>query len=301
MEANPHWPADNLRPDCARRTAACVAVDGTVSPNGFVQIDDGRLRRHNLALIAASSLSVGLYGWRKWWSDGFSSHFSSQTEHWFGRQTYAGGADKLGHFFMNYAGTRLLTKAFGWAGNDPDASLGMAAWLTLGIFTGVEVLDGYAKKWHFSKEDALINAAGVAAGVLLESRPGLDKLIDLRLLYQPSRENGRRFEPFGDHSGQTYLLVVKASGVDALRHHPLLRYVEVAVGYRARGYSDVGGRPVEIGTRSLYAGVSLNLSELLGQTVFRQSHGQARAAADGVLEYLQMPATAVLGRIGLDD
>ncbi|HEX8884638.1 MAG TPA: hypothetical protein VF797_09145, partial [Noviherbaspirillum sp.] len=86
-----------------------------------------------------------------------------------------------------------------------------------------------------------------------------------------------------------------------LRHHPVLRYVEVAVGYRARGYSDVGGRLVEVGTRSLYAGVSLNLSELLRQTVFRQQHSTARAVADTVLEYVQVPGTAVLGRSGLDD
>jgi hypothetical protein len=117
-------------------------------------------------------------------------------------------------------------------------------------------VDGYARNWRFSKEDALINAAGVAAGVLMESRPALDKLIDPRILYQPSRENGRRFEPFGDYSGQAYLLVAKASGVDALRRHPVPRYVEVAVGYRARGYSDVGGWLVEVGTRSLYAAIS---------------------------------------------
>lgn len=301
LEPDRRWRPSNMQQDCARRAAACVAVDGAASASTGPEIDAGQLRRRNLALIAASSLSVGLYGWKKWWGDGFSGHFNSRSEHWFGRRTYAGGADKLGHFFMNYAGTRLMTKAFNWAGNDPAASLDMAAWLTLGIFTGVEVLDGYAKKWHFSKEDALINAAGVAAGVLLESRPVLDKLIDLRILYQPSRENGRRFEPFGDYSGQTYLLVAKASGVDALRHHPVLRYLEVAVGYRARGYSDVGGRLVEVGTRSLYAGVSLNLSELLGQTIFRRSHGTAQAVADTVLEYVQVPGTAVLGRIGLDD
>lgn len=284
-----------------RRTAACVAVDGISHDDSRADIDADQLRRRNLALITGSSLSVGLYGWRKWWRDGFTSDFKSRDEHWFGRNTYAGGADKLGHFFMTYAGTRLMTKAFNWAGNDPAASLNMAAWLSLGIFTGIEVLDGYSKKWSSSKEDALINVAGVAAGVLLESRPALDKLIDLRILYQPSRENGRRFEPFGDNAGQTYLLVAKASGVDALRHHPVLRYLEVAVGYRARGYSDVGGRPVEIGTRSLYAGISLNVSEVLAQTVFHQRHGAAQAVADTVLEYVQIPGTAALGRIGLDD
>jgi hypothetical protein len=118
---------------------------------------------------------------------------------------------------------------------------------------------------------------------------------------QLSRKNGRRFESFGDCSGQTYLLVAKASGVDALRPHPVLRYVEVAAGYRARGYCDAGGRLVEVVTRSLYAGVSPNMSKLLRQTVLRQSHGAAQAVAATLLEYVQVPGIAVLGRIGLDD
>ena len=301
LQPSQRWSPSNLQQDCQRRAAACVAVDGAGGESTRASPDAVQLQRRNLALIVGSTMAVGLYGQRKWWRDGFTSDFKSQDEGWFSRHTYSGGADKLGHFFMTYAGTRLMSKAFAWAGNEPAASLNMAAWLTIGTFTAIEVLDGYSKQWEFSKEDALMNAAGVLAGVLLESRPSLDRLIDLRMLYRPSKENGRRFSPFGDYSGQTYLLVAKASGMDALRDHPVLRYLEFAVGYRARGYSDVGGRVVEVGTRSLYAGVSLNLSEVLGQTVFRGGGGRVQGVADTVLEYVQVPGTVVLGGVGLDD
>jgi hypothetical protein len=64
LEPDPRWRPTNLQHDCARRTAACVAVGGTGNPSGPPKIDADQLRRRNLALIAASSLSVGLYGWK---------------------------------------------------------------------------------------------------------------------------------------------------------------------------------------------------------------------------------------------
>lgn len=38
---------------------------------------------------------------------------------------------------------------------------------------GVEILDGFSKNWHFSKEDAIINAVGVGTGALLTKIPPL--------------------------------------------------------------------------------------------------------------------------------
>lgn len=287
------WLASAVAEDCHRRAVACVAVDNTAGDAP----DEATVRRRNLVMIVGSAAAVGLYGKQKWWQDGFGSRLRTVDEGWFGQQTYSGGADKLGHFFMNYAGTRLMSKAFRWAGNDADTALALAAWSTLGIFTTVELLDGFSRQWRFSKEDALINAAGTGAALLFERNPALDRLFDVRLLYQPSREGGRRFRPFSDYSGQTYLLVTKASGIDAFSSHPVLRHVEFAVGYKARGYADDAGKLVRSGTREIYVGVSVNVAELLGQTVFRQGAGKSRAQAfsETALEYLQIPGTVVMG------
>lgn len=93
-----------------------------------------------------------------------------------------------------------------------------------------------------------MNAAGIGAALLMERNPGLDRILDLRVLYQSSREEGNGFDPFGDYSGQTYLAVVKTGGIPALRSHPVLRYVELSLGYGTRGYSRGHG------TRNVYAG-----------------------------------------------
>lgn len=254
-----------------------------------------QLRVRNTALIAGSSLLVGAYGLRKWWNDGFTGDFRTVSENWFGQNTPYGGADKLGHAFFAYAGTRLLTLAFEGAGNDPDRALRLGVWTTLGIMTAIEVLDGYSRQYKFSKEDAIMNFAGAAVGYVLERNPALDRLIDMRLLYKPSAEakQAGRFDPGGDYSGQTYLLAAKASGVPALRDNPLLRYFELTAGYGSRGYESAPG--VER-SRHVYFGLSLNLSEVLGQTVFRgaRERGRVQRATDLFFEFIQVPGTAAL-------
>lgn len=258
--------------------------------------DDLRREQRTLGIMIGNSLAVALYGKNKWWQGGFESRLRTANEGWFGQDTYAGGADKLGHLYMNYVSTRLFARAFAWAGNEPEQSVRLAALLALSTFTAVEVLDGFSKNWSFSKEDVIMNAAGVGTALLLERNPALDRALDLRFLYRSSREGGKGFDPFGDYSGQTYLLVVKGSGIPALRNHPLLRYVELAVGYGTRGYSNSAAVGSDQRSRNVYAGVSLNLSELLNGTVFRDSAEERRAQrlTNTFLEFVQVPGTTAL-------
>lgn len=256
-------------------------------------------RDRTVALMAANTLAVALYGRQNWWQDGFRSRFRTANEGWFGQQTYSGGADKLGHFYLNYASTRLFARAFEWSGNDPDDALKLAALLMAGTFTAVEVADGFSERWRFSKEDLVMNLAGVGAAMLLERHPRLDRAIDLRFHYRRSREPGQGFDPFGDYSGQTYLLVLKGDGFPAWHAHPWLRYVEVAVGYGTRGYpAGSGSDPA----RKVYVGLSLNLSEVLNRIMFKNTprRATARRVSETVLEYVQVPGTAVFHTRRLD-
>lgn len=249
--------------------------------------------RHTNAILLGTSAGLAAYGWRNWWQEGFHGRFATAKEGWFGHHTYSGGADKLGHLYMSYAGTRLLTGLLIWDGAAPQQALRTAAWYTLGAFAAIEVLDGFSRTWRFSREDMLMNAAGVGAGVLLESHPGLDRLIDLRLHYRPS--NGS-FDPFGDYSGQTYLVVAKLAGWPGrTRPTGLLRYVELAAGYGSRGF---GAGPASQGKRNVYVGVSLNLSELLGPPGAGERQ-PARRLAHTAFEYVQIPGTIALSRHAL--
>lgn len=266
----------------------------TASPPAVAD-EEELVRRRTWEIVAANSLGVALYGNSKWWDDGFRSTFRTTSEGWFGQRTYSGGADKLGHFFMNYASARAFTRVFEWAGNDAESARHTAAWMTLATFAAVEVLDGYSRKWRFSREDMVMNLAGVGTALLLEHQRGLDDAVDLRFLYQPSREGGKGFDPFGDYSGQTYLMAIKADAFPALRSHPVLRYVEFAVGYGTRGYeSSVRGNE----SRQVFIGFSLNLSRILDDTVYRGNtrETKSREVVRTFLELVQVPGTVASER-----
>lgn len=250
------------------------------------------------ALIWGGVGSVLAYGATVWWKEGSSGHFRTTNEGWFGQDTYTGGADKLGHAYSTYVGTRLLASAFEWAGNDRDGAVALSAATVFGTMLAVETLDGFSERYKFSKEDLIMNALGTGLGLLFEKNKRLDDLFDVRLHYWPSGDAKRlnQVGPVGDHSGQTYLLVAKATGVPQLRNHDVLRYFELAVGYGTRGYEPNNGMPAPGRSRNVYFGISLNISEILRNTVFRDSADKTRSqrVTDTALEYVQVPGTAVL-------
>jgi len=252
-------------------------------------------RWKNAAVIGGIGLTVGIYGVNSWWKDGVSGSFRTEDEGWFGRNSYAGGADKVGHAFFTYTGARLLSRGFEALGNDHGRSLRLGVWTSLAVMTGVEVADGFSKRFRFSLEDSVANAAGALFAVLAEQDPRLDALLDFRLLYRRSDEARRVGEedPIADYSGQTFLLALKADGVPRLREVPLLRYLELQVGYNTRGYEPNDGVPIDP-HRRIYYGVGVNLSRLLSDTVFRGGlkGGRIQRGTDTVLEFLQVPGTA---------
>jgi hypothetical protein len=252
-------------------------------------------RWKNAALIGGIGLTVGIYGANSWWKDGVSGSFRTVDEGWFGQNSYAGGADKAGHAFFTYTGARLLSRGFEALGNDPGRSLRLGAWTSLCVMTGVEVVDGFSKSFRFSVEDAVANAAGALFAVLAEIDPRFDALLDFRLLYRRSddaRAVGET-DPIADYSGQTFLLALKADGVPRLREVPLLRYLELQVGYNTRGYEPNDGEKIDP-HRRIYGGVGVNLSRLLSDTLFRGDlkGGKIQHGTDTALEFLQVPGTA---------
>jgi len=254
-------------------------------------------RWKNAAVIGGITLAVGAYGVMNWWDEGMTSSPGTRREGWFGQGTYAGGTDKLGHAFITYSGTRLLARAFEGLGNDPAHSLRLAAWTSFGVLTGVEIVDSFSTKWRFSYEDVVFNAAGAGLALLQEKYPSFDALLDVRLLYTRSDDARRVGESnvVNDYSGQTYLLAFKADGVPRLRDVPLVRYLELLVGYNTRGY-DPGDGTMNDPRRRIYYGVGVNLSRLLSDTVFRGDlkGGKTQRATDTVLEFLEVPGTAAL-------
>ena len=275
---------------------AFAALPAAVSEDKLPRLDDQppNLRQRNALIIGTGATLVAAYGMSNWWQAGFGGGFKATNEAWFGADTEFGGADKAGHLYMNYAGVRLLTPLFEYAGNLRDASVSLAAWSTFGIYTGVEIVDGFSKRWKFSAQDEIANAAGVLLGLALETHRELDSILDFRVDYRPSRPS--HFDPFGDYSGQKYLFVVKADGFAPLRESRFLRYLEVAVGYGTRGYHNGDERH-----RDTYVGLSLNLARLLADTAYDgRMHSTAfQRGTDILFDLVQFP-TVVYARRSLD-
>jgi hypothetical protein len=228
-----------------------------------------------------------------------SSHFHVNKEGWFGKDTPNGGADKLGHAFSFYLSTRLLTRGLEWSGYARESAALLAGSTSALVSLAVEVMDGYTLEYGFSKEDLVMNLAGVAAAIALEYQPTWDDVFDFRVHYLRSDDAKRLGErdPISDYSGQTYLLAAKASGIPALKDHAWLRYLELSVGYGSRGYQPNPGPALDTQDKQRYVfyGLSVNLSEVLRATMFKRNQAPTRvqAVSESVLEYLQLPGTAV--------
>ncbi len=267
---------------------------GANAPDG-ISADEQRFRTR--VLMWSGITAEALYGMRSWWSSGFSGTFRTVNEGWFGQDTYTGGADKLGHFYSAYVGSRLLALGYRrWAGNGRGWSIKAGAFTAVATLTTVEVMDGFSNYYRFSPQDAIMNGAGAALGALMETYPRLDKVLAFRLQYWPSRYS--TFNPVDDYSGQTYVLAVKASGIPKLMNVPVLRYLEFDLGYGTR---DFESPDPALRRRYIYIGVSLNLSKLLDHTLFsgRLGDGGTQAFADTFLRYVQVPGTALLHRNAL--
>lgn len=228
----------------------------------------------------------------KWWDDGFGGGFSVENEGWFGQNTPYGGADKLGHAYTGNAGVRLVSAILQSYGNPRDTAANLAFWSTFGTLMAVEVADGFSRQYAFSWQDSVMNLLGAGFGYWQEKDPAVDAMLDFRLMYRQSSDSSS-WDPAGDYSGQTYLLVAKASGVPQLREQPIVRYLEVAVGYGTRGYGQPGSDP----SRYLYVGLQLNLSELLNDSVFADGRWPgARRASEVFFDLWQIPNTGVYAK-----
>ncbi len=315
-----------LVPCCSLADARRIGADLSSPRVAGNRATTARTRFRTRALLSGYAAGVGVYGYFAWWNKSVERHvigpdgsvttqtlpnrtsnFRLSDEGWFGRNTETGGADKLGHTFSFYVSTRLLTSALDrWAGHERADAIWLAGVTSATVSLAVEVFDGYTRQYGFSTADLAMNLVGIGAGMLLESSPKWDEVIDLRWQYWRSADAKwlGETDPIADYSGHTYLLALKASGIESLRSNPWLRFLELQFGYGSRGYAPHPGRfaPVQPRPhRNLYVGIGLNLSELLGATVFKDSTSRTRRITEGFLEYLQVPGTNLLLRYGLDD
>lgn len=269
------------------------------------------MKNHRLgSAIGLGSIYFGFSVWSyfAWYRGHPGKGFAVGGDGWFGKGTYAGGADKLGHAWATMGlargGTALLD-AGGW--NHTHATLISAA-LADALFLAVEIKDGYY--YEFSPGDFTMDTVGALAAVAFELSPRLDELFDFRVQYFPSDIYLRKLDgsspcPAGhcsrwniaeDYSGETYLLAMHLGAIHQLRdmkYGMWSQFVDVAVGFDTRNYKPPVEDPtVTIPHQQLYLGVSLNAQGLC-DWLLRGRSEPARKITHGLFEMFNLPFTAL--------
>ncbi len=208
------------------------------------------------------------YGSEAW--DWGENNFKWGSEGWFGADTPSGGIDKVGHFWTHYVLQRGFNNIFEWSLGSKSEALWMSAATAGGIGLLIEFGDGTSSKYGFAYEDLVADWLGVALGVLLEAYPEVDAFVGFTWEYWPTDQfldesDGRKkLHVTSDYSGHRYMFNFKLAGFKAIGWDipEFMRYVSLDFGYYTRGYTPYDETGTDK-TRTLYAGVSLNMMEVV--------------------------------------
>lgn len=271
----PIGPVDETAP--ARRWTDHVASDRYSSVGSQI----ARIKWESLGVFAFYAAINA----PKFWEPTTSFHFKQ--EGWFGRSTDSLGVDKLAHAYDTYILAELLHARLHQKTGAAEGDATTAALVASSAMIFSEIFDGIEANSGFSIEDVVMNTSGAVFSLLRNVVPGVREKLDFRLLLTPNSDFYTRTGR--DHwAQQQYLLALKLSGFERFEDSPL-RFVELQTGYRVSDFTYKaiarGGKP----KGHVYFGIGLNLRELF----FKDSKSTAGRVAGTVLNYLQLPYTAI--------
>ncbi|MBI2378926.1 MAG: DUF2279 domain-containing protein [Deltaproteobacteria bacterium] len=243
-----------------------------------------------LASAGLSALVLGV-GTQAWWEDGLES-FRLRETGFLGRDTYAGGADKLGHLYCTYVSMHVVAALYEELGMTSSESVWYAALFTGLLWNGFEVIDGFTK-FGFEYGDVVANTIGIGLGAVVQLVPTIGGIVGLRLGYVPSRDflaNDRSFLKFiNDYTGMTYYFDLRAKGLfEAFDLDPgWARYVVAGPIWGTNHYSPI--RRHEERRRTFGAHLGISLAEAL------RDFGDGDAGVNGIARFFDFYAVPFLG------
>lgn len=249
-----------------------------------------------IAAVAGTWGAVSVYAYYAWFHDATRTTEPLFTLEGFGVHTYAGGADKLGHFWAGHTLSYMTTEALVHGGFRTLPSSIIAFGLSQLFGTVSEYKDSL--HYQFEYGDILANASGAIFTILLENIPALDRLIDLRLDYWPSHEYLRlvkhgNIDGAQDYNGQSYLLGIHLRALPGLAASPWTRWskvVDLVVGFETRNYAPLPDDPNATRRQVVYTGFAVDMQAVL-EALFADSVG--RRVGHGVFELVSIPGTTL--------
>jgi hypothetical protein len=218
-------------------------------------------------------------GWGVWHWDYFQTRPKAQRERWFQRDTKNGGADKLGHFYSSFAISHAISSLYVHKGYSRNKGALLGALSTFAMTTWMEIGDSFSN-YGFSYEDAVMNLLGSLTGYLFYIRPELAETLDIRFELGP---HFRKVDAFTDYDNQKILIALKLGAFEFTKNSPL-EYLELQLGYYARGYTT----NEEKKKRNVFLGLGVNMPHIFNYL----SLPRVSKAAN----YIQVPYTYIENR-----
>lgn len=250
------------------------------------------------ATIGGMHLAYATWSYFAWYRGADLKDFHLEHTKWFDHKEYSGSADKTGHMWSNYTltrGTTAVLVAGGW----PRLQSSLVAFgLTEIAFTLTEIEDAFV--FGFDTKDIISNVAGAALGVLMENVPAVDRLLDFRVSYFPSKDFRRAFRKMNsvdvgqDYTGQTYLLALHLGALPRAhdsKYTSWTQFVDFAVGFETNNYQPRPMPRVEPREQTVFFGLALNVQGVL-RTLF-PCDTTGRRIGIGAAEVFSLPYTTL--------
>ena len=230
------------------------------------------------------------YAGISWYRETEFQKFNIRYTDFLGRNSYSGGADKLGHMWGSYWTTETLILTYKALGLSKKHSILLGFSAAYFMFTAIEVADGFTS-FGFEWEDVLFNSFGSALSVLGQIYPGLHDHFRYRWGYSPSQnflQGGTRskFDIINDYSGMIFYF----------DHIPFwFPYIIVGLNWSSIGYSPAGPE------QDRYLGVhfGINITRILKEFI-PEKYGWLLSAISYIDKYFVLPFTLIEYRHGLN-
>lgn len=230
--------------------------------------------------VAVTITGIHLYQMNAWWKDQRTSfHFVDDAE-------YALNVDKGGHVFGGALAAWLGQKSLIWCGMSDHASVLTGSVLGALFELYVEVEDGYAKDWGFSRGDAYADLIGAAWPSVQHFVPYME-FVQPKFSYFPSREYRAGTHPgnmIDDYNGQTMWVGLHVHGMlpDSWKAY-WPSWLGLAVGVSVRGMHITDAVP----ERNIILSLDYDMTKIIpGDSWFLTTLKEG-------LNYLHFPAPAI--------
>ena len=282
------------------------AIEEAQAPPPPRKIFDAKTTR---LFLGVPFVAVPIVGYVAWWKRDWGVHFHTREEGWFGRDTYAGGADKASHFYWGTVSQEAFAAAFRKYGHPPAEARALAAVDTMLCALVVELGDSMTS-YGFTWEDAAATMAGAGAYALVSSQ-GLEDTIGFRMGIVPDFERteeasalvafpSRRFairsrEPDADvparYSQEIYTMDLRMKGfLPRVGAKPgLARFFFFSVTYGTKGYK---AAPPELRERNVGFEIGLSFSELFRAVGVKETTWWGNALLI-FLDHFRVPYSAI--------